>query len=134
MECIFCKIIAKTIPAYVLYEDDDFIVILDKFPSVLGHSLIIPKTHSKDFFDLPEETAAKVLPLAKRIAERLKKATDCEGLNVLQNNGEAAGQTVAHYHIHLIPRYEYDKININWTPSQHYTDAEFSELLEKVRI
>ncbi len=107
-DCIFCKIVSKEFDSIKLYEDNDFIVILDKFPSTLGHTLIIPKKHCVDLFDLDEDLASKVLVLAQKVARSLKEVTGCEAMNILQNNGSLAGQSVFHYHMHLIPRFNID--------------------------
>lgn len=112
--CIFCGIARGDIPSATLYEDDDFRVILDISPASDGHALIIPKEHYDDIYGLDEVTASKALVLAKDIAAKLKSVMECDGLNILQNNGEAAGQSVSHFHIHLIPRYKGDKVNIGW--------------------
>jgi len=107
-DCIFCKIIAGDIPSHKVYEDELFIAILDVFPSTRGHVLILPKAHARDFFDLPAETAAALLPLAQQLAARIRTALNPDGLNIIQNNGAAAGQAVFHYPMHLIPRWEGD--------------------------
>lgn len=116
--CIFCKIANGEIPSKTLYEDEVFRVILDLGPATKGHSLILPKEHAADLYELPEETAAAAMKLAKRMAAVLRGKLHCDGLNLVQNNGESAGQTVAHFHLHLIPRYRNDGQNINWTPSK----------------
>ena len=116
--CIFCKLANGDIPTNSIYEDEDFNVILDAGPATRGHCLILPKEHSKNLYELPEETAGKVMVLAKKIAQRLKDRLDCDGLNVVQNNGSCAGQTVMHYHLHLIPRYEDDEQSIFWIPTR----------------
>ena len=116
--CIFCKLANGDIPANMIYEDERFAVILDNGPATRGHCLILPKDHSQDIFDLPEETAAEVMKLAKRMAGRLKDRLSFDGLNIVQNNGAAAGQTVLHYHLHLIPRYENDGQHILWNPTK----------------
>ena len=125
-DCIFCKIANGAIPTRAIYEDKDFKVILDMNPATKGHALILPKEHADSLFDLPDETASKVLPLAKKLSEKLKKALNCDGLNIVQNNGEVAGQTVKHFHLHLIPRYVNDGQKILWnptTPSAEELDA-----------
>lgn len=104
--CIFCKIIAGEIPSNTIYEDDDFKVILDVSPASKGHALILPKNHVADIFSIDEELAAKAMKLAKKLATHMKDVLHCDGFNILQNNGEVAGQTVFHFHIHLIPRYK----------------------------
>lgn len=106
--CIFCKIIAGEIPSYTLYEDEKFKIILDVGPATKGHALILPKEHYANLYELPEETAAEVIKLAKRMTIRMTDKLKCDGFNIVQNNGEAAGQTVNHFHMHLIPRYKND--------------------------
>ena len=115
-DCIFCKIANGQIPSKTLYEDEDFRVILDLGPATEGHALILPKEHAANLFELSEEQASKALLVAQKIAVRMKNTLGCDGLNLVQNNGEAAGQTVSHFHIHVIPRYENDGQNINWVP------------------
>lgn len=106
--CIFCKIIAGEIPSYTLYEDEKFKIILDVGPATKGHALILPKEHYANLYELPEETAVEVIKLAKRMMIRMTDKLKCDGFNIVQNNGEAAGQTVNHFHMHLIPRYKND--------------------------
>lgn len=106
--CIFCKIIAGEIPSYTLYEDERFKVILDVGPATRGHALILPKDHYANLYELPEETAAEVIKLAKRMMAQMTDKLKCDGFNIVQNNGETAGQTVNHFHMHLIPRYKND--------------------------
>lgn len=114
--CIFCKIANGEIPAKTLYEDEQFRVILDLGPATKGHALILPKNHFANLYELPEETAADVMKLAKKMAVRMTEKLSCDGFNLVQNNGEVAGQTVFHYHLHLIPRYEGDGQKIGWKP------------------
>ena len=116
MDCIFCKIAAGEIPSATLYEDEDFRVILDLAPAARGHALILPKAHYADLCEIPEELAAKAMILAKKIVSAGRKALRCDGYNIVQNNGEAAGQTVFHFHIHVIPRYTGDNAGVTWTP------------------
>lgn len=115
-DCIFCKIANGEIPASTVYEDDMFRVILDMSPATKGHALILPKKHMADIFEMDSETAEKVFVLAAKVAKGMKAALNCAGLNIVQNNGEVAGQTVFHFHMHIIPRYEGDGQNINWVP------------------
>ncbi|MBS6396411.1 MAG: HIT family protein [Clostridiales bacterium] len=114
--CIFCKIANGEIPSTTLYEDKDFRVILDLGPAARGHALLIPKEHYANLFELDDELAAKALVTAKKIGARMMKALGADGFNVVQNNGEAAGQTVFHFHMHLIPRYVGDQAGILWEP------------------
>lgn len=117
-DCVFCKIIAGEIPSTAVYEDEDFKAILDVNPAARGHVIIIPKKHAANIFELEEEEVAKVFPIAKKIATALMKTYNCDGINVLQNNGEAAGQTVFHLHVHVVPRYYDDDVNIMWQPGE----------------
>lgn len=117
-DCVFCKIIAGEIPSTAVYEDEDFLAILDVNPAARGHVIILPKKHAANIFEMDEEDAAKVFPVAKKIASALKKTYDCDGVNILQNNGEAAGQTVFHLHVHVIPRFYEDEVNIMWEPGE----------------
>jgi histidine triad (HIT) family protein len=117
-DCIFCKLANGAIPTNMLYEDEDFAVILDAAPATKGHALIIPKQHSDNLYELPDETAAKVMPLAKKIAMAEKKAFDSDGINILQNNEPAAGQSVIHFHVHVIPRKKGDFLSLLWTPGK----------------
>jgi bis(5'-nucleosyl)-tetraphosphatase (symmetrical) len=115
-DCIFCKIANGEIPSSTIYEDDLFRVILDLSPATKGHALILPKKHMANIFEMDEETAKKVFVLASRITKAMKEALNCDGLNIVQNNGEIAGQTVFHFHMHIIPRYNDDGQQINWVP------------------
>lgn len=120
--CIFCKIANGEIPSKTIYEDDDFRVILDLGPATKGHALILPKEHSANLFELPEETAGKAMKLAKKLGEQMVTNLKADGLNIVQNNGETAGQTVKHFHLHLIPRYKDDGQNILWKPGEVSAD------------
>ena len=112
--CIFCKIAAGDIPSATIYEDNDFRVILDIEPASKGHALILPKEHYANLYELSDELSAKALIVAKKVITKMTGILGCDGYNVVQNNGEAAGQTVFHFHIHLIPRYKDDDVNIGW--------------------
>lgn len=127
-DCIFCKIANGEIPSKTLYEDERFRVILDLGPATRGHALILPKDHAANLYELPEDIAANVLVLAKNMAAQMTQKLGCDGFNLVQNNGEVAGQTVNHFHMHLIPRYLNDGQNINWIPSEPS-----SEELEEVK-
>ena len=104
-DCIFCAIAAGEIPSFKVYEDDVVLAYLDISPFTEGHTLVIPKAHSEGLLDTPDETLAAVLARVRKVAAHLKSALPCDGFNILQNNGEAAGQTVMHIHFHIIPRY-----------------------------
>lgn len=115
--CIFCKIAAGEIPSETIYEDEQFCVILDLGPATRGHALILPKNHYADLYGIPEETAGDVMKLAKKMAGIMTEKLHCDGFNLIQNNGETAGQTVFHFHMHLIPRYKEDNQKIGWKSS-----------------
>ena len=116
--CIFCKIAGGDIPSATLYEDEDFKVILDLGPATKGHALILPKEHYADLYEIDDEVLAKAYKLAKKMVTVLTDVLECDGYNVIQNNKEVAGQTVFHFHIHLIPRYKGDGAGISWTPGK----------------
>lgn len=130
--CIFCKIANGEIPSADVYEDGDFRVILDLGPASKGHALILPKTHAANLFELPDELAQKAMIVAKKVGGKLVEALGCDGLNVVQNNGEAAGQTVFHFHMHLIPRNNGDQVGVTWNPGK-LSDEDKEEILAKVR-
>lgn len=130
--CIFCKIAAGEIPSATIYEDDDFRVILDIEPASKGHALILPKEHYANLYELPEELAAKVLVVAKKVIASMTEIVGCDGYNVLQNNGEVAGQTVFHFHMHLIPRYKDDDVTIGWKHGE-LTEELKAEILSKMK-
>ena len=117
-DCIFCKLANGVIPTNSIYEDEDFNVILDLAPATKGHALILPKAHADNLYQLPDETAAKALVLAKKLVTSMTEKLNCDGFNVVQNNGTIAGQTVFHFHMHLIPRYEEDGQRISWKPME----------------
>lgn len=125
--CIFCKLANGQIPTRAIYEDESFKVILDNGPATKGHALILPKEHAANLFELPEDTAADVMKLAKKMATSMTEKLQCDGFNLVQNNGVVAGQSVFHFHMHLIPRYKNDSQKILWNPTQP-TDAELDEL------
>ena len=124
--CIFCKIANGEIPSNTIYEDDKFRVILDNGPATKGHALVLPKEHYANLFEMPEDLLADASRVAKKVASNIKDKLSCDGLNLVQNNGETAGQTVMHFHLHIIPRYENDGQHILWNP----TSPSAEELVE----
>lgn len=133
-DCIFCKIANGEIPSATLYEDGDFRVILDLGPANKGHALILPKVHAANIYEMPEELVGKAFVLAKKMAGVLTEGLNCGGFNILQNNGEPAGQTVFHFHIHLIPRYKGDqtRVKVAWDQGK-LEDKEKEEILALFR-
>ena len=132
-DCIFCKLANGVFPTNSIYEDDIFNVILDAGPATKGHALILPKEHYDNLYELPDETAGKAMILAKKLAGEMSRRLNADGLNVVQNNGEAAGQTVMHYHLHLIPRYKNDGQHILWQPSEP-SKEELSETRDLLKM
>lgn len=116
-DCIFCKLANGDIPTNSIYEDERFNVILDNGPATKGHALILPKDHADNLFELPDDTAAEAMKLAKKLGCMLVEKLEAQGLNLVQNNGAVAGQTVNHFHLHLIPRYDGDGQSILWKPT-----------------
>ena len=130
--CIFCKLANGEIPTATLYEDEDFRVILDLGPATKGHALILPKEHYANLYEIDEEIAGKAFKLAKKMVTELTEVLGCDGYNVVQNNGEAAGQTVFHFHMHLIPRYKDDNAGFGWKVGT-LTDADRDDILERLK-
>lgn len=128
-DCIFCKIVKKEIPCEKIYEDEQCLAFLDINPVNIGHTLIIPKEHFENIYDLPEEIAAHLIKIAKKITLALKK-TGTKGTNIITNNGKASGQEVLHSHFHLIPRYEGD--NLAPWPKKKYKEGELKTTAEKI--
>lgn len=130
--CLFCKIIAREIPAEIVYEDDHSLAFLDIKPINKGHTLVIPKTHFENVFDIDEKTMESLYTSVRDVAQAVKSATDADGLNINNNNGEAAGQEIFHYHVHLIPRFENDRLK-HW-PGKEYEKGEAEKIAEDVRL
>lgn len=129
-DCLFCKIIDGQIPSLKVYEDEHVYAFMDIMPLTKGHTLLIPKTHCKDLFEMTEEVASNLYAAAPKVANAIKAAFHPVGMNTVNNNGVAAGQTVFHYHLHFIPRYdEKDGLVVEWNSRQ----AEFPlEVLTKI--
>ena len=132
-DCIFCKLANGDIPTNSIYEDERFNVILDLGPATKGHALILPKDHADNLFELPEDTAAEAMKLAKKLGKEIVDKLGAQGLNLVQNNGAVAGQTVNHFHLHLIPRYDGDGQSILWKPTSPSSEelASVKEALTK---
>jgi len=129
--CIFCKIIAGEIPSATIFENDEFKVILDRFPSNEGHVLIMPKKHCANIFEAEPEMAGRLFTLAVKVAKVMKETLGFENMNIVQNNGPVAGQTVNHLHVHLIPRYEGDSVKVTWA-QMDLTDEQIESMREKL--
>lgn len=127
-DCVFCKIIEKKIPSNKVYEDDHILAFLDVNPCSEGHTLIIPKEHYENIYDIPEEILSKITILAKKLAIIYKEKLNIENINILNSNGKYAQQEVLHYHMHLIPRKKDDSRIFTWTKKE----VENTKLLEKI--
>ena len=129
--CVFCAIAANEIPSFKVYEDDLVLAYLDINPFSKGHTLVIPKEHSSGLLDTSDETLAALVARVKKVASHLKATLPCDGFNILQNNGEAAGQTVMHIHFHIVPRYGKEEISF---VSQKGDMNELKSLADRIRV
>lgn len=129
--CIFCKLANGEIPTSTLYEDEDFRVILDASPASKGHALILPKEHYANLYELDDELAGKAMILAKKMITKMTDILGCDGYNLVQNNGPAAGQTVFHFHLHLIPRYKDDNVGMGWNMGE-LTEEDKNDILSRI--
>ncbi|MDD5901558.1 MAG: HIT family protein [Lachnospiraceae bacterium] len=129
--CVFCKILKNEIPSATVYEDNKFRAIMDIGPVAKGHVILLAKEHTANLLEAEDELLSAALPAVKKVANAVKKTVGCDGINVLQNNGEAAGQTVFHLHIHVIPRTNEDGVKL---PPQKasYAEGEAAELARRI--
>ena len=130
-ECIFCDMIDDKLPYHMIYDDDDCLVILDKYPIDNGHSLIITKKHSEKITDMNIDKVSKLFSKIPKIANAIIKATPADAFSIAQNNGKSAKQIIPHVHIHVIPRY--NATGTLWTKRKIMNDDELSELAEKIK-
>lgn len=117
-DCIFCAIAERSAPAEVVEADEHTIAFLDIAPATRGHTLVIPRSHSQDVFEIDEADIERVAAMARRIAARMPAALNCDGVNLLNSSGSAAWQTVHHFHMHVIPRYDNDPLKLPWIPGE----------------
>ncbi|RKU28343.1 HIT family protein [Candidatus Poribacteria bacterium] len=132
MECIFCAIIEGKIPSAKVYEDDHVFAFMDIAPANPGHLLIIPKQHYRNIFDMPADIGSKIMKAAVPLANAIQDALNPDGLNLFQSNEPAAFQTVFHFHLHLIPRWEEDPLRLPWNPSEGDIQ-EIKEIADKIQ-
>ena len=133
MDCIFCAIVAGDIPAAKVYEDEHVLAFMDIAPANPGHTLVIPKQHYRNIFDMPAEVGAKIMQAAMPLANAIRTALKADGLNLFQANEAAAFQTVFHFHLHLIPRWEGDPLRKQyWRPSEGNME-EINNIAAKIR-
>jgi histidine triad (HIT) family protein len=134
MPTIFAKIINREIPAYIVYEDDIVIAFLDISQTTKGHTLVVTKTPYKDIFDVSEEAMSHLSKVVRKLSVAIKNAFGVEGINILNNSGEIAGQTVFHFHMHLIPRYEKTEITLSLPNHMNELTVDiYKERAEKIR-
>jgi histidine triad (HIT) family protein len=132
MPTIFSKIIAREIPAHIVYEDEFVIAFLDIVQATKGHTLVVPKAEYSDIFDVPEDVLLHVMSVAQKVSKAISIAFQPEGLNILSNNGAVAGQTVFHFHLHLIPRYQREEIKISL--KNNMNDLNTNDYKERARF
>lgn len=131
---IFERIVSKEIPSYIVYEDDLVMAFLDIMQSTKGHTLVIPKQRYENIFDIPEDLLKHLIGVTKYLAEKIKETFDAEGVNLLNNNGKAAGQTVFHYHFHIIPRYKNDGFDVTFkNNSDSLTKNDYETILSEIK-
>jgi len=133
MDCVFCKIINKEIPAFVIYEDEFVFAFLDINPAAIGHTLVIPKKHFENVFDIDEEYLQKIISVAQKIAKKMKDELGVEGVNFYHASGRAAEQSVFHFHLHIIPRVAGDSIDFTKSALRPLKEVN-SEEMEKIRL
>lgn len=133
MDCIFCKIISGEIPSSKVYEDEDFLAILDIRPVNHGHTLLIPKKHFVNIFDTDDDIARKIYPTLIKISKGIKEGLLADGINIIQNNEKYAGQEVFHSHIHIIPRFRDDSLKFTPRNLTYKDEDEKNKIVSKIR-
>jgi len=133
MECIFCAIVEGKIPSTTVYEDEDVFAFMDISPATPGHLVVIPKQHFRNIFDIPAEVASKIMKAVVPIAAAIREALNPDGLNLIQNNEAAGFQTVFHFHLHLIPRWNADSLQPLWQPRNEGNIEEISNIADKIK-
>ena len=131
-KCIFCKIVKGDIPCSKIFEDDKVLSFLDIAPANKGHALIVTKNHYETLLEVPDEDLNDLMLKAKKIARAMSSALGVDGFNILMNNKKIAGQLVPHAHVHVVPRFKGDGIDLNWRPKK-YKDKEIDEFKEKIK-
>jgi len=121
-DCLFCKIVAGELPSTRVYEDDRVVAIMDIFPAARGHALVIPRTHAADIHEISAEDLAAAAEAAQHLAGAAVRNLGADGVTIMQSNGAAAWQTVFHYHVHVIPRYDGDPLVLPWRPGEAPAD------------
>ena len=127
-DCVFCKIVSREIDSAKVFENENVLVFLDANPVTKGHSLVIPKQHFENIFDIEENMLQKIMVVAKHISVKIKNSLSADGIRISQSNGTAAGQAIFHFHLHIIPRYKNDGISMNETTNAHPPKADVEKL------
>ncbi len=134
-DCIFCKLANGDIPTNTIYEDEEFRVIMDAAPATKGHALVLPKNHYGDIYEIEPGVLGKAIQVGQKVIKHATKVLGCDGYNLLQNNGEVAGQTIFHFHLHLIPRYaDMDNSQILKYPAGEMDAEDIKALTESLRV
>jgi len=129
-DCLFCKIVSKEIPYEKIYEDENFLAFLDINPVNQGHTLVIPKKHSRTIFEMDDKNVKEIMMIVKKVANKIRKTLKADGINIMINNESAAGQIIFHTHIHIIPRFSGDGLK-HW-PGQEYKNGEAQSIVKKI--
>ena len=129
-DCLFCKIVSKEIPCEKIYEDKDFLAFLDINPVNQGHTLVIPKKHSRTILEMSDKDTKEIMIVVRKIANKIKKSLKTDGINIMINSESAAGQIIFHTHIHIIPRFLGDGLK-HW-PGQEYKPGEAQSIAKKI--
>ncbi|OIP62444.1 MAG: hypothetical protein AUK34_03290 [Ignavibacteria bacterium CG2_30_36_16] len=132
MNCIFCEIAAGKAPVEIIYEDENVLSFLDIKPLNIGHTLVIPKRHYENYLDLPADELRNITLISQKIAAKIVKAFEPDGFNIIVNSGKAAGQSIFHFHYHIIPRYSDDKVKFNIV-FKSYGNGEMKQIAEKIK-
>ncbi len=131
-DCIFCRIAAAELPAQIVAQDERTVSFMDIFPGAVGHALVIPRAHSRNLLDVDPDDLAAVALAAQRLAVRVRERLGADGVNLINSTEQAAGQTVFHFHVHVLPRYDGDSLRLPWTPAEA-DPAQLAQLAERLR-
>jgi histidine triad (HIT) family protein len=131
-DCLFCGIVAGDVPGQIIDSDESTVAFMDINPATNGHALVVPRNHSKDLMEISDTDLASTMVAAKRLAERMREVLEPAGFNILNSCGSAAWQTIFHFHVHVIPRYEGDPLKLPWVPGPGDSD-QIAAVAEKLR-
>ena len=131
-DCLFCGIVAGDVPAQIVDSDDHTVAFMDINPATRGHALVVPRTHTADLFEISDDDLERTMVAARRLARRIKATLNPDGFNVLNSCGSAAWQTIFHFHLHVVPRYEDDPLKLPWVPSEGDQD-EIAAVANQIR-